>query len=124
MDGSQASAGVPSTPSGANAADKPRLTEEEKKINHIASEQKRRQAIREGFDQLASLTPGMEGQGRSEALVLQAFNAEMRRELARRWRGILRLRNAGRDAAQWEMDPETMRMAEEYASMEESEIEQ
>lgn len=51
--------------------DKPRLTEAEKKSNHIASEQKRRAAIREGFDRLAELTPGMEGQGRSEGLVLQ-----------------------------------------------------
>ncbi|MCJ1358826.1 MAG: hypothetical protein MMC33_008826 [Icmadophila ericetorum] len=51
--------------------EKPRLTEAEKKSNHIASEQKRRAAIREGFDRLAELTPGMEGQGRSEGLVLQ-----------------------------------------------------
>ncbi|KAK8208351.1 hypothetical protein IWZ00DRAFT_427162, partial [Phyllosticta capitalensis] len=54
------------------APDKPRLTEEEKKNNHIASEQKRRQAIRQGFDKLASIVPGMEGQGRSEAIVLDA----------------------------------------------------
>ena len=39
----------------ANFADKPRLTEQEKKNNHIASEQKRRQAIREGFDRLAEI---------------------------------------------------------------------
>jgi heteromeric Ino2p/Ino4p transcription factor len=50
--------------------EKPRLTEQEKKNNHIASEQKRRQAIRDGFDRLATLVPGMEGQGRSESLVL------------------------------------------------------
>ncbi|KAG9714418.1 hypothetical protein KCU73_g16218, partial [Aureobasidium melanogenum] len=49
---------------GANFADKPRLTEQEKKNNHIASEQKRRQAIREGFDRLAEIVPGMSGQGR------------------------------------------------------------
>ena len=37
----------------------------------IPAEQKRRQAIREGFDRLCDLVPGMEGQGRSEGLVLQ-----------------------------------------------------
>jgi hypothetical protein len=55
-----------------NAADRPRLTEAQKKENHIRSEQKRREAIREGFDRLASIVPGMEGQGRSEAVVLDA----------------------------------------------------
>ncbi|CAI7627343.1 unnamed protein product [Penicillium palitans] len=44
--------------------DKPRLTDQEKKSNHIASEQKRRAAIREGFDRLTEL-------GRSESIVLQ-----------------------------------------------------
>ena len=61
--------------------DKPRLTEQEKKNNHIASEQKRRQAIREGFDRLASLVPGMEGQGRSESLVLNAAIVHMKEQL-------------------------------------------
>ncbi|KAM0720528.1 hypothetical protein Q7P37_004664 [Cladosporium fusiforme] len=55
--------------SGSNT-DRPRLTDAEKKQNHIISEQKRRQAIRQGFDRLASLVPGMEGMGRSEAQVL------------------------------------------------------
>lgn len=47
-----------------------RLTEQEKKNNHIASEQKRRNAIRDGFDKLTELIPGCEGQGRSEGMVL------------------------------------------------------
>lgn len=51
--------------------DKPRLTEQEKKNNHIASEQKRRAAIREGFDRLTELVPGLEGHGRSEGMVLK-----------------------------------------------------
>jgi hypothetical protein len=57
--------------SGAQEKDKPRLTEQEKKNNHIASEQKRRAAIREGFDRLTELVPGLEGQGRSESIVLK-----------------------------------------------------
>ncbi|KAK8229139.1 hypothetical protein HDK77DRAFT_428117 [Phyllosticta capitalensis] len=64
------------------APDKPRLTEEEKKNNHIASEQKRRQAIRQGFDKLASIVPGMEGQGRSEAIVLDATVKMLREQYA------------------------------------------
>ncbi|KAL3481991.1 Maf-like protein-domain-containing protein [Aspergillus californicus] len=56
---------------GGGERDKPRLTEQEKKSNHIASEQKRRAAIREGFDRLTVLVPGLEGQGRSESIVLK-----------------------------------------------------
>ncbi|KAL1304534.1 hypothetical protein AAFC00_003516 [Neodothiora populina] len=62
-------------------AERPRLTEQEKKNNHIASEQKRRQAIREGFDRLADIVPGMKGQGRSEAQMLTATVDEMRSQL-------------------------------------------
>lgn len=65
----------------ANTADKPRLTDAQKKENHIASEQKRRQAIRENFDRLAEIVPGMEGQGRSEAVVLAATVEYLRAEL-------------------------------------------
>ncbi|KAK8061492.1 hypothetical protein PG994_007858 [Apiospora phragmitis] len=64
--------------------EKPRLTEEEKKQNHIASEQKRRQAIRDGFDRLCELVPGLEGQGRSEGLVLKRTVEFMREQLERR----------------------------------------
>jgi len=47
------------------------LSSEEKRANHIASEQKRRQAIREGFDRLTEVVPGLgKNQGRSEAIVL------------------------------------------------------
>jgi hypothetical protein len=72
-DKSRSSAGAPSSPksptSSANA--KARLTNEQKKKNHIESEKKRRDAIRAGFDRLADVVPGMQGQGRSEAVVLQ-----------------------------------------------------
>ncbi|KAJ3196749.1 hypothetical protein HK101_007871 [Irineochytrium annulatum] len=37
------------------------LTEEEKRANHIMSEQKRRNLIRTGFQQLASMVPGLKG---------------------------------------------------------------
>ncbi|KAI0427494.1 hypothetical protein F5Y09DRAFT_28783 [Xylaria sp. FL1042] len=64
--------------------EKPRLTEEEKKQNHIASEQKRREAIRAGFDRLCELVPGLEGQGRSEGLVLKRTVDYMKEQLIKR----------------------------------------
>ncbi|KAH6900399.1 hypothetical protein B0T10DRAFT_26857 [Thelonectria olida] len=79
------------------ADDKPRLTEEEKKQNHIASEQKRRQAIREGFDRLTELVPGLEGQGRSEGLVLKRTVDYMREKLVERKAMIDRIEGAGGD---------------------------
>ncbi|KAJ2158161.1 Transcription factor [Coemansia sp. RSA 552] len=47
------------------------LTEEEKKANHIASEQKRRQNIRTGYNQLIEMVPTLTPSQRSEALILQ-----------------------------------------------------
>lgn len=81
----------------ASADDKPRLTEEEKKQNHIASEQKRRQAIREGFDRLTELVPGLQGQGRSEGLVLKRTVDYMREQLVQRQALIDRVEQAGGD---------------------------
>ncbi|KJZ76994.1 hypothetical protein HIM_03315 [Hirsutella minnesotensis 3608] len=75
--------------------EKPRLTEEEKKQNHIASEQKRRQAIREGFDRLTDLVPGLEGQGRSEGLVLKRTVEFMRQQLEERRAMVDRIERSG-----------------------------
>ncbi|KAG5463554.1 MAG: hypothetical protein BJ554DRAFT_6549 [Olpidium bornovanus] len=47
------------------------LTESERKANHIASEQRRRQNIRIGFDTLCDLVPTLSQCHRSEALILQ-----------------------------------------------------
>lgn len=57
-------------------------------------EQKRRLAIREGFDRLAELVPGLEGQGRSESVVLKKtvdyirIQLEERRMLAEEAEGL------------------------------------
>ncbi|KAI9932174.1 hypothetical protein ASPWEDRAFT_27556 [Aspergillus wentii DTO 134E9] len=75
--------------------DKPRLTEQEKKNNHIASEQKRRAAIREGFDRLTELVPGLEGQGRSESIVLKKTVDFMRLQLQERHDLIAEIENRG-----------------------------
>jgi len=68
----------------ASAANKPRLTEAQKKQNHIISEQKRREAIRKGFDRLSQIVPGMGGQGRSEAMVLSATVEYMKVQIKRK----------------------------------------
>ncbi|CAK7274082.1 hypothetical protein SEPCBS57363_005978 [Sporothrix epigloea] len=75
--------------------EKPRLTETEKKQNHIASEQKRRQAIREGFDRMTELVPGLEGQGRSEGLVLQRTVEFMKKAIEERERLIREIESRG-----------------------------
>lgn len=111
-----------STLSGPNPnADKPRLTEQEKKNNHIQSEQKRRQAIREGFDDLAELIPGLKGQGRSEAIVLEGATANIRKLLAERHRLMTRVGERGLNLDRWQLDDATMRYAREAADQEEDE---
>lgn len=64
--------------------DKQRLSEAEKKKNHIESEKKRREAIREGFESLSRIIPGCEGQARSEAVVLQKTVSYLRDQLRKK----------------------------------------
>jgi heteromeric Ino2p/Ino4p transcription factor len=61
----------------------------------VITEQKRRQAIREGFDRLTELVPGLEGQGRSEGLVLKRTVDYMRDQIAERQRLIAQIEAAG-----------------------------
>lgn len=46
------------------------LSEEQKRENHIKSEQKRRTLIKEGFDDLCDLVPGLRGGGFSKSTML------------------------------------------------------
>ncbi|KKK13657.1 hypothetical protein ARAM_007166 [Aspergillus rambellii] len=46
------------------------LSEEQKRSNHILSEQKRRNLIRQGFDDLCTLVPGLKGGGFSKSAML------------------------------------------------------
>jgi heteromeric Ino2p/Ino4p transcription factor len=87
-----------------NANDRPRLTEAQKKENHIRSEQKRREAIRQGFDRLACIVPGMEGQGRSEAVVLEGALQLMREQITKRGELIAQAKDKGIDTTGWELD--------------------
>ncbi|KAI1765810.1 hypothetical protein GGR53DRAFT_464939 [Hypoxylon sp. FL1150] len=56
----------------ANAGKQPRenLTDAQKRENHIRSEQKRRGAIKEGFDDLGKITPNLKGGGYSKSTML------------------------------------------------------
>lgn len=56
----------------ANAGKQPRenLTDAQKRENHIRSEQKRRGAIKEGFDDLGEITPNLKGGGYSKSTML------------------------------------------------------
>jgi heteromeric Ino2p/Ino4p transcription factor len=89
-------------------SDRPRLTEAQKKENHIRSEQKRREAIRDGFDRLAAIVPGMEGQGRSEAVVLDASLKLMRDKIVQRSEIIAKAKAKGVDTTGWELPTETV----------------
>ena len=46
------------------------LTEEQKRTNHILSEQKRRNLIRQGFEDLCTLVPALRGGGFSKSAML------------------------------------------------------
>jgi hypothetical protein len=100
-------------PSPDDTSERPRLTEAQKKENHIRSEQKRREAIREGFDKLASIVPGMEGQGRSEAVVLEATIKYMREKIVERQHIIDEAKAKGVDTSGWDLPKETMEACEQ-----------
>jgi septum formation protein len=61
------------------------------------TEQKRRQAIREGFDRLSVLVPGLEGQARSEGVVLHTTLDYLRELLQERRTLIESMEAAGVD---------------------------
>lgn len=63
--------------------------------NSCSTEQKRRQAIREGFDRLTELVPGLEGQGRSESIVLNKTVAYMRQQLEERAQLVAQIERMG-----------------------------
>lgn len=98
---------------------KARLTEAQKKQNHIVSEQKRREAIRAGFDQLASIVPGMAGQGRSEAVVLQATVEYMRQVVGKKQELVARAKAKGWSDRQIEEVYETALILKKNADAEE-----
>jgi heteromeric Ino2p/Ino4p transcription factor len=105
---------MPESQSPTAAGDRPRLTEAQKKENHIRSEQKRREAIREGFDRLASIVPGLEGLGRSEAVVLGGAIKLMREKIVEREALIVQAKLKGIDTTGWELDQKTLEACAEH----------
>jgi len=97
-----------SSPTNAKGA---RLTEEQKKENHIRSEQKRREAIREGFDRLSTIVPGIEGQGRSEAIVLNSTLSYTHEQILRRRELLEEAKKLGMDTSEWELQPSVEKAA-------------
>lgn len=77
------------------SASKPRLTAHQKNTNHKDAENKRRNAIREQFTELAALVPGAEGLERSENVMLQRTIAHFREEVAERRRLVQDLQAKG-----------------------------
>lgn len=57
---------------------KARLTEAEKKANHVTSEQKRRAKIRDAYLRISQIVPGAEGKERSEEALLRLFLSHAR----------------------------------------------
>lgn len=55
---------------GGSKASRENLTDEQKRENHIKSEQKRRTLIKEGFDDLCDLIPGLQSRGLSKSTML------------------------------------------------------
>ncbi|SPO02231.1 uncharacterized protein DNG_04904 [Cephalotrichum gorgonifer] len=98
------------THSNSQAEEKNRLTEVEKRNNHVASEKKRREAIRYAFDRLTTLVPGLEGQGRSEGVVLQRTAEFLHEQLGENQRLADELARRGADV------PEHLKMYKTQAS--------
>ena len=74
-----------------NSTEKPRLSAEQKKANHIESERKRRDNLRAKFEKLAGIVPDCEGQARSEGTVLAAtvnYIKELQVRISRSLRSI------------------------------------
>lgn len=63
-------------------AQRENLTEEQKRENHIRSEQKRRSQIKEGFENLCLLVPSLDGNGFSKSAVLKVSGEWLEQLLA------------------------------------------
>lgn len=74
---------------------KPRLTDAEKKANHVASEQKRRQKIRDAYKRIARIVPGAEGKERSEETLLRLYLAYVKELTEQRQRLIEMVESEG-----------------------------
>lgn len=81
--------------------DRPRLTEEEKKQNHIQSEHKRRTQIRNGLEAVSKIVPDCENLTRSEGVLLHKLVEFMAMHMEERQKMIKELESLGQ-----EVDPQ------------------
>jgi hypothetical protein len=81
----------------------PRLTEKERRQNHIRSENKRREAIRAQYEILANIVPGMQGSSRSEAPLLNATASHIRDLILERESLIAQGKARGINTEGWEL---------------------
>ncbi|EGO52935.1 hypothetical protein NEUTE1DRAFT_133463 [Neurospora tetrasperma FGSC 2508] len=77
--------------------DRPRLTEEEKKQNHIQSEHKRRTQIRNGLEAVSKIVPGCENLQRSEGVLLHKLVEFMAVHMEERQKMIEELESLGEE---------------------------
>lgn len=77
---------------GATRAPRENLTEAQKRQNHIRSEQKRRNIIKSGFNELVAIVPALKGGGYSKAAMLNMTAEWLADVIAgnERLRGMLR----------------------------------
>ncbi|KAL9612927.1 MAG: hypothetical protein Q9167_002510 [Letrouitia subvulpina] len=61
---------IPSASHQFKTPERSRLTDAEKKSNHISSEKRRRANVRNGYAKLCDLVPGLQGYSRSEGVVV------------------------------------------------------
>lgn len=66
-------------------------------LSNPSAEKKRREAIRFAFDRLTTLVPGLEGQGRSEGVVLQRTAEFLHEQLSENQRLADELETRGGD---------------------------
>jgi heteromeric Ino2p/Ino4p transcription factor len=93
--GSDANSGGDSANASKNGVNKPRLTAQQKRDNHINSESKRRDTIRDKFDRICEIVPGLEGKGRSEGVVLEQTNVFIDQQLVARRMMIAAIESLG-----------------------------
>ncbi len=87
------------TPSSGNeahyGAEKTRLTDQEKKANHIRSERKRRDNVRAGMIKLSHMIPGAHELFKSEIKMVDAYTKYVEQLLVERQAMVQRLEDKG-----------------------------
>jgi heteromeric Ino2p/Ino4p transcription factor len=87
-----------------NKAEKQRLSEVEKKSNHIASEKRRRSVIRKQCQTIAEMVPGLEDKYRSEAQVMEGAKGFIEENVDEQKKLLEKARRLGLQAEQYDSE--------------------